>query len=644
MANSDTAQPLVASSQKERIIALFTLVAIAVHLILRFAIKPTGTAFAFSVQDLPLIAALLFGGVPLVFDLSVKLVRREFGSDLLAGISIVTAVILHEYLAGALVVLMLSGGEALEAYAVRSASSVLEALARRMPSTAHRKTDGAVTDVALDDVGVGDVLVVFPHEICPVDGRVLEGHGVMDESYLTGEPYMMSKSPGSQVLSGSINGETALTIRAGKLAVDSRYATIMQVMKESEQSRPKLRRLGDQLGAYYTPLALAIAILAWAASGESLRFLAVLVVATPCPLLIAIPVSIIGSISLAARHGIIIKDPAVLEQADTCRTAIFDKTGTLTYGRPRLKEVNTVDAFGEREVLALAAALERYSKHPLAGAVLDAAEEAGLILEEAGQISERPGEGLKGTINGRRVEIISRKAIIARRPELTGSLPRLGGGLECVVLIDDRLAATFGFRDEVRSEGVSFIKHLKPSHELDRVLIVSGDRESEVRYLADQLGIEEIYSSQSPEQKLELVRLETRQADTIFLGDGINDAPAMTAATVGVAFGHHSDITSEAAGAVIMDSTLHRVDEFLHISRRMRAIALQSAVGGMALSVVGMGFAAFGYLPPVAGAITQEIIDVIAVINALRVAIPPRKLADYHAIPFKAPPSRETGV
>ncbi len=626
------------ASRKERLIALFTIVAIALHLALRFAVRPTGSLLAFPLHELPLIAALVFGGGPLVFDLLAKLFRRQFGSDLLAGISIVTAVLLHEYLAGSLVVLMLSGGEALEAYAVRSASSVLEALARRMPSAAHLRRDGKTTEVPLDDVRVGDTLVVFPHEICPVDGNVIEGHSVMDESYLTGEPYMMSKSPGSEVLSGAINGESALTIRASRKAIDSRYAKVMQVMRESEQSRPQLRRLGDQLGAWYTPLAVALAVIAWAASGESIRFLAVLVVATPCPLLIAIPVAIIGSISLAARNSIIVKDPAVLEQIDTCRVAIFDKTGTLTYGRPKLTEIIQTEPFTKHEVLALVGSLERYSKHPLALAITEAAKEAGLHFQDALEISERPGEGLRGTIDSRRIEVTSRAEMLTRRPEIEATLPPLSSGLECVVAIDGRYAGTFRFRDEVRSEGVSFIGHLKPKHRLERLLLVSGDRESEVRYLADRVGIEEVYFGQSPEQKLDLVRRETDRAKTIFLGDGINDAPAMTAATVGIAFGQHTDITAEAAGAVIMENTLHKVDEFLHISRRMRSIALQSAVGGMALSVFGMAFAAFGYLPPVGGAIAQEIIDVVAVVNALRVAIPPRRLTDYHAIPVKAGP------
>jgi heavy metal translocating P-type ATPase len=462
-----------------------------------------------------------------------------------------------------------------------------------------------------------------------VDGTVVEGHGVMDESYLTGEPYQMSKAPGSEVLSGAVNGETVLGIRAGKRAVDSRYAKIMEVMRASAQHRPRLRRLGDQLGALYTPLAVALALGAWAISGAATRFLAVLVVATPCPLLIAIPVAIIGSISLAARRGIIIKDPAVLEKIDTCRTAIFDKTGTLTYGQPQMTELIPGLGFKRDQVLTLVASLERYSKHPLAGAILEAAHEAGLSLRETTAVSERPGEGLRGIAADRSIQVTSRKKLAAAHPEVAADLPPFPGGLECVIVIDGRYAATFRFRDEPRAEGAPFIHHLRPKHQFNRVLLVSGDRESEVRYLANQVGIQEVYFSQSPEEKLELVRKETKKAHTVFLGDGINDAPALTAATVGIAFGQHSDITAEAAGAVIMESSLQKVDELFHVSRRMRSLALQSAVGGMAASLVGMLLAAAGYLPPVAGAIAQEVIDIFAVLNAVRVAIPPKALSDY---------------
>ena len=612
-------------ARRHTLIAAVALAAIAAHLLLRFAFHAGAATYR-----APLIAALLIGGIPLLVELLGKVWKREFSSDLLAGISIVTAVILGEYLAGALVVLMLSGGEALESYAIRSAASVLQALAKRMPSVAHVRGASGVADVPLDQVHVGDTLLVYPHDICPVDGVVLEGHGTMDESYLTGEPYRMSKTPGSDVISGAINGESALAIRAAKLAVDSRYAKIMQVMRASEQHRPRLRRLGDQLGAYYTPVAVAVALVAWLVSGHANRFLAVLVVATPCPLLIAIPVAIIGAISLAARRAIIIKNPAVLEQIDTCRTVIFDKTGTLTYGEPRLTTQDCASGFAARDVLTLAATLERYSKHPLSGAVLAVATAEGIAVQEASEISERPGEGLRGVIGGRKIQITSRK-LLAESGADAGLPAPVDGGMECVILIDDKYAATYRFRDEPRAEGALFVGHLKPKHLFRKVMLVSGDRESEVRYLADRVGIKEVYAGKSPEDKLAIVRAETERAKTLFLGDGINDAPALTAATVGIAFGQNSDITSEAADAVVLNSSLAQVDELLHISRRMRAIALQSAVGGMVASLVGMGFAAAGLLPPVAGAITQEVIDVVVVLNALRAAWPPRELTDFRA-------------
>ncbi|MBY0503776.1 MAG: HAD-IC family P-type ATPase, partial [Bryobacteraceae bacterium] len=386
--------------------------------------------------------------------------------------------------------------------------------------------------------------------------------------------------------------------------------------------------LGDRLGAIYTPVALAVAGLAWALSGESLRFLAVLVIATPCPLLLAIPIAVIGSISLCARRAIIVKTPAVLEQIAECRTAIFDKTGTLTYGAPQLTEQLTGPGFTPGEVLALVASLERYSKHPLARAILTAAQTEGLALPEALEVSELPGQGLHGTVAGHHVQVTSRTLLLKRPVAGADQLPAIAGGLECVIVIDQRYAAAYRFRDAPRAESRSFVTHLGPQHQFTRLMLVSGDRESEVQYLAGQVGITEVHAQQSPEQKLALVRQETAAAKTLYVGDGINDAPAMMAATVGMAIGQNSDVTSEAAGVVIMDNSLEKVDEFMHISRRMRSIALQSAVGGMVLSMIGMGFAATGHLSPVAGAIAQEIIDVAAVLNALRAAFPPRVIHD----------------
>ena len=585
--------------------------------------------FSFSLMQLPLLAVLILCGLPLLYKMTVRVCQGDFGADLLAGLSIVTSLLLHEYLAGSLVVLMLSSGVALESYAVRKASSVLDALAKRMPSIAHRKLDKQLIDISIEQVNIGDSLLILPHEICPVDGTVTDGSGTMDESFLTGEPYSMSKTNGSQVISGAINGDAALTIRADKLAIDSRYAKIMTVMRSSEQYRPNIRRLGDQLGALYTPIAVILALTAWAVSGDVVRFLAVLVVATPCPLLIGIPVTIISSISLAARREIIIKNPAILETIGRCRTAIFDKTGTLTYGRPVLTAIIPASSYQEQQLLTLIASLERYSKHPLSSAILQAAELANLSLLSVTEMTELPGAGLKGQVSGFQLQITSRKKLAEQHPDQNDLLPPMSGGLECIVLIDDHYAATLQFRDEVRSDSSSFINHLGPNHLFDKVMLVSGDRESEVRYLAEKVGIKDVFFNQSPEQKLDIVRAETKAAKTIFLGDGINDAPSLTAATIGIAFGQNSDITGEAADAVIMDSSLLKVDELFHIGARMRNIALQSAVGGMALSLIGMGFAGLGYVTPVAGAVIQEVIDVLAVLNALRAALPPKNLSDF---------------
>ena len=350
--------------------------------------------FSGTIQQIPLVIILLLGGLPLVFNILHKLAKGDWGADLLAALSIVTAVALHEYLAASLVVLMLSSGTALEQYAVRKASSVLEALSKRMPSVAHRKSAHNLTDIGTELICIGDELLILPHEICPIDGTVIDGSGTMDESYLTGEPYQMSKTTGSTVMSGAINGDSALTIRADKLAIDSRYAKIMEVMKSSENYRPNIRRLGDQLGALYTPISVVIALSAWWFSGDVMRFLAVLVIATPCPLLIGIPVTVISSISLAARREIIIKNPAILETIGQCRTAIFDKTGTLTYGRPWLTATICAVDQNETELLLLAASLERYSKHPLSSAILIAADKACLTLLNASEIAELPGHGL----------------------------------------------------------------------------------------------------------------------------------------------------------------------------------------------------------------------------------------------------------
>ena len=592
-------------SKWQMVIAIASLVAIALHFVLS--------------SDVPLLALITIGGTPLVIQVAIKMFRGSVGADFLGGIELVAAAALEQYLASALIVLMLAGGQALEVYAMRKASAVLRALSERMPAYAHRKKGQGVEEIALTDIAIGDEILVYPHETAPVDGVVTVGHGSTDESYLTGEPYQVSKAPGAAVLSGAINGESVLTIRAEKLAHDSRYAQIMEVMQEAEQKRPTMRRLGDQLGGWFAVFALIATGLVWFFTGDALRALAVLVIATPCPLIIAIPITIIGAISMSARRGIIIKDPTVLERLPTCRTAIFDKTGTLTYGKPELTEIVPAAGITRSDILARAASLERYSKHPLANAIMQAAEKAKLSLMEADSVSEKPGQGLTGMVAGHEIAVTSRKKLLQLQPAL--QLPSTAAGLESIIMMDGKYAATFRFRDAPRADGKSFIGHLAPAHQFNKIMLVSGDRESEVTYLAQLLGIKETLASQSPEQKVAIVRAETAKAPTLFMGDGINDAPALASATVGIAFGQHSSVTAEAAGAVIMENSLTKVDELIHISARLRTIALQSAIGGMAFSILGMGFAAAGHISPVQAALLQEFIDVLAIANALRLTL-----------------------
>ncbi len=585
-----------------------------------------GLQVSSGISNLPLWVAVIVGGLPLLYDLSGQVLKGQFGSDFLAGLSIITATLMGELLVATIIVLMLSGGQALEEFATRRASSVLNALAKRMPSVAHRTVDGITQDIAVTDIAIGDRLVVFPHEICPVDGTVETGTGTMDESFLTGEPFRMRKISGSQVLSGALNEDSALTIVADKLAGDSRYARIMQVMENAEQNPPRIRRLADRLGAVYTPLAVVVALAGWLLGGTPERFLAVIVIATPCPLILAIPISIIGAISLSAKRGIVIKKPAVLEQVGEIQTMFFDKTGTLTHGEPVVTETLCFSGADPANVLRLAASLEQYSKHPLAGAILRAAREKDIDLQPVENICEKPGEGLTGHVAGQEILVTGRRKLPL---EMAALLPVSTSGMECVIVVDGRLLGLLKFHDRPRKEGKPFIRHLRPKHHVIHLTILSGDRDREVQYLADIVGISDVRAGLAPEEKLKIVRAETEKAPTLFLGDGINDAPAMMAATVGVAFGQNSDITAEAAGAVILEPTLGKVDELLHIGKRMRRIALQSAIGGMALSSLGMIAAALGFLPPLAGAVGQEIIDLLAVLNAVRASIPTKELRDF---------------
>jgi heavy metal translocating P-type ATPase len=564
-------------------------------------------------QNYPLYPILIMGGIVQISNILWKFIHGEWGADLLAALALIVGIVLKEYTAATLIVFMLASGQLLEEYATRQASSVLSALLKRMPKTVHLLKDNTLKDIPLKSVKIGDIVVVYPFETCPVDGIVIEGHTNMDESYLTGEPYKISKAPGSMVISGALNGENLIHVQATELPKDSRYESIVKVIQEAQSKKPKLKRIADQLGAFFTPIVLVFAGISYFFNHDATRILAILVTATPCPLLIAIPITIISAISLAAKNSIIIQDPCVLETLPNCQTAIFDKTGTLTLGKPKMSQIHLLSDLNEDEIIQFTASLERYSKHPLAQAILDIAQERHLTLFDASEISEKPGKGLEGKIHGHVIQITSRKHL-----NDLSALPAIESGLECIILINQKVVASLIFHDEIRHETLAFIAHLQPQHHFKDILIVSGDKSSEVEYLASILNIEKIYAQQTPEQKLEIVNAQRKYGPVVFMGDGINDAPALHAADVGIAFGTHHEISAQSADAVIMESSLGKVDELIHLSQITQKIALQSGFVGIALSIMAMILASLGKVTPVEGAIIQEFIDVLAIMNSLR--------------------------
>jgi heavy metal translocating P-type ATPase len=582
----------------------------------------------FSLEWIFLVSALVLSGAIILFDLLKDIIRKDFSADFLAGISIVTAIFLEEYWAAILVVFMLSGGQSLERLAMKNASAILQALAQRMPHHARRRVNGSVEQISLDEVNIGDIIEVYPHDICPVDGIVIDGRSSMDEAFLTGEPYVMPKVGGSTVISGAINGEGLLTIRASALARDSRYQKIAAVIEQQATKRVRMRRIADAIASWYTPFGLIVALLAWGFSGDPIRFLSVLVVATPCPLIIGIPVAIIGAISSAARKGIIIRDPASLEAASTCSAMILDKTGTLTVGKPQVTSIKLFGDWSENKILPLLLSAEQYSKHPLATAIVSYAELAGATPLNVATVEEQPGRGLVASIDGCTIEI-GKWSLLEAAGASVSEQPQ---GPSCSVIVNGAPAALLTFRDIPRRESRPCVEHLAAHHGIRNVMMLSGDRDAEAQYLALQVGITKARGGLSPEEKLETLQEVMAKERTIFIGDGINDAPSLQAATVGIGLGTKSDIIGESADVIILEPSLERVDAFLHLSRRVRTIALQTGLGGIALSIIGMGVAAVGFLPPVVGACVQEGIDLLSILNALRTTAPAMTQGDTFSV------------
>ncbi|MFL6291258.1 MAG: heavy metal translocating P-type ATPase [Thermoanaerobaculia bacterium] len=566
--------------------------------------------------------------LPLAWTVISDLRRGEMGVDVIALLAMAGSLALGQYLAGAVIALMLSGGQALEAFAGARARRELTALLARAPRVVHRYEDGQLTSPPLEEVRPGDLLLVKPGEIVPVDGRI-EGDdaAVLDESALTGESLPAEHPPGDPVQSGTVNAGGPFRMRALSTAEESTYAGIVRLVKEAEASKAPFVRMADRYALIFLPLTLAIAGGAWAVSGDPLRALAVLVVATPCPLILAAPVALIAGVSRSAKRGILVKGGRALEALARARVLLLDKTGTITTGMPELSDVEVLGGEPhpepETEVLRLAASLDQVSPHVLASAVVRAARSRGLELTFPTDVTERLGQGIRGRVAGREVAL-GRLDWVLPGGTLPGAVRRvrrrtaLEGSSSVFVAVDGALAGALILHDPVRPDSPVTLRALRASG-IERVVLVTGDRPEVAERVGAGIGADLILSERSPAEKVEAVLAERAAGPTLMVGDGVNDAPALAAADAGVAMGARgASASSEAADVVITVDRLDRLAEALRIARRSRWIARQSVLAGMGLSLAGMLMAAAGYLPPVAGALVQEGIDVAVILNALR--------------------------
>lgn len=547
--------------------------------------------------------------------------RGHVGLDILAVVAMVATLAVGEYAASLIIVLMLSGGQALEDIAGRRANRELTALLERAPRTAHRVRTGphgkdAVADVPADEVAVGDVLLIRPAEIVPVDGVLLSPAANMDESSLTGESMPVPRTAGEEVLSGSVNGSAAIRVRALRRSADSQYQQIVALVREAQESRAPVVRLADRFAIPFTAVSLVIAGAAWGISGDPTRFAEVLVLATPCPLLIAAPVAFLGGLSRAARAGVIIKGGAVIEQLARVRTAAFDKTGTLTRGHPTVVEVRAADGWTPDDVLRLAASAEQYSTHVLADGIRRAAEERGLPLSAATAAEETATNGVRAAIEGRSVVVGKPRYVRSLAPD-TRTVEIASGQAAAYVAVDGVFAGALILADDPRAESAGVIAWLR-AHGVERAVMLTGDAEPTARAIAAAVGIDEVRADLLPADKVQLAAgLQPRPV--LMVGDGVNDAPVLAAADVGIAMGAKgATAAGEAASVVILKDSLAGVVDAVAIGRDTLRVAL-SAIGiGIALSIGLMLVATTGLIPAVAGALVQELVDLATILYALR--------------------------
>ena len=576
-------------------------------------------------QDV-LLVTLIIGTLPLVYRIGKDLWAKHFGVDLIAITAIVGAFFLHQYLAGAVIVLMLSGGEALEVYALGRARKELSALVSNAPSVAHIKKPDGLVDVAASEVKVGDLIVLKPGEAAPVDGLVLEGISEVDESALTGESLPRAKTPGSLVLSGSINKENPLELKTVRVAAESKYEQIIKLVKEAAESRAPVVRLADRYSIWFTVVTFVLATASWLMSHDPIRLLAVLVVATPCPLILATPIAIMSGISRSASRGIIVKNGGALETLADINAFIFDKTGTLTLGEPKVEQVNA-NSVTEKEVLRIAASLDQVSTHILARSVVNFARKAGgVVLDFPKDFRENFGEGVSGVIDGKKylfgkLSFLEKNGIAIPPEILERHEQRQNAGKIAVYLgAEGKLLGSIILADEIRPEIKKMISDIHRQG-VKQMVMLTGDKKNVADRIAGELGLDDIHAECLPDQKMAEIKDHQKQFGKVaMVGDGVNDAPALAAADVGIALGGHGSTASASAGDIVITlDNLERVGEALAIAKRTLMIAKQSIFVGIGFSVVLMIIAALGYIVPVYGAILQEVLDVLVILNALRV-------------------------
>jgi heavy metal translocating P-type ATPase len=603
---------------RERALAVFALAALAAGAILWVLDEPGWADTAWGVG-----AAVVL--VPLTVQTLRSLRHGDVGVDAIALIAIAGALILGEQLAAAIVALMMSGGAALEAWAAGRAQRELRLLVERAPRIAHREVDSRVEEVSVDELRVGDLVVVRAGELVPADG-VVEGHdAIVDESALTGEPLPVTVPVGGPVRSGTTNAGNAFHARVDRAAADSAYAAIVRLVQAAQGDRARFTRLADRYAVVFLPFTLAVAGIAWAASSDPVRALAVFVVATPCPLILAAPIAFVGGLSRAASAGVIVKGSGVLERLGTATAVLLDKTGTVTSGDPEIELVVPFGTLSDDELLRLAASLDQLSAHVLAESLVHGAVARGLSLSTPSKVEEEPGRGIVGVVEGRRVAVGSGGWLETHGYDVDGRTRTLDrehgvGRATILVGVDGELEGAIVVADKLRPGAELIARELREAG-VEHVALVSGDRSEVAREVAASIEIDEVYAEQDPEDKLGVVEsVRTRSDGTVVMvGDGINDAPALALADVGIAMaGKGATVSSETADVVIVVDRADRIPFSIRVGRRSLGIARESVIVGLGLSVGAMVVAAFGYLPPVWGALFQEVIDVAVIVNALR--------------------------